>query len=380
MSKRIFPGKESFNTYDGTVWTWNGQITSQDPDVNVMVRKSYGEKTGVNTPNFAKVVDQDGILPLNAYNRWDVVSQRSPVRANLAHTDEYGTATLSFSSMPSWRLASASQRLTNVPNPFDGVNTDALVLAAMADILPNLDALTTALEARQTLQMVLGARTDAKQLIREALRGGKHTVKAASNAWLAWRYGWEQLGRDVANVAELLRNPIMPIVVTGQSGRSVENSTTYDELVYLDSITEHWESGSFDLEGSVRARVLAKWSARTLNAIADPAISAWETVPYSFVADWFINVGDVLAAWKVKASTDALYASLGSKFTLTHNSQREITTVNGWSGSCVSTASEVFTQKWRAPTGIPSLVPAVTVNLTSKRIIDAAALLSKRIF
>jgi hypothetical protein len=173
---------------------------------------------------------------------------------------------------------------------WEGVNTDALIIAAMADILPSLDALTTAVEARQTIKMVVNARSEAKRLIREALRGGKHTVKAASDAWLAWRYGWEQLGRDVANCYDLIKEPTMPLVVTGQAGESRSSSETIPAK--SGGTAEYWNptySVAITRDTSIRARVIAKWRVETLNAIADPAITAWETVPYSFVADWFFK-------------------------------------------------------------------------------------------
>jgi hypothetical protein len=271
--------------------------------------------------------------------------------------------------------------IQNPPEPWSGVNTDALLIAAMADMLPDLDALTTALEARQTIDMVVHARRDAKALIREALRGGFHTVKAASDAWLAWRYGWQQLVRDIQNVHELLLRPIQSLVVEGRSGESFSDSNTVEQP-FLWSTSEGFYYWIVNSDISVRANAVGVLRGETLNLIANPAISFWETIPYSFVADWFVNVGDVLAAWKVRTSMSRLYLSLGSKVTIT---VRGGVTVTGpgldpkSSASFDASSEERYTSLERVPASAPSLVPSIDVNLTSQRITDAAALLSKRI-
>jgi len=344
-----------------------------------------GHYHGARTPNYHSRVKSGAMLPLNYYNRWDYEMSRDLVSGTAVC--DCGGGKVHTAVMTNW-LGPVSnyldpENLSNkIPNPWDGVNTDALILAAMADILPDLDALTTAIEARQTIRMVVNARRDAKKLILEALRGGKHTAKAAADAWLAWRYGWEQLGRDIENCYELLKEPYMSLVVTGQSGEDVSRSEDLPE-----GDQQYWEHGAHyygDLthDISVRARVIAKWRGQTLSALADPAISFWETVPYSFVADWFVNVGDVLGAWKVRNSVSSIYASLGHKTTSVAFSHRDFTeglcdNITVPSGGSVS--REKFTWKQRFPASIPSLVPSFTVRLTSKRIADAAALLSKRI-
>jgi hypothetical protein len=230
--------------------------------------------------------------------------------------------------------------------------------------------------------MVLNARSDAKRLIRQALRGGLYTVKAASDAWMAWRYGWQQLGRDVANVYDFITKPITSYVVEGRSGTSIDGSFTY-----IDGLT--WQSVALDLihvydyDISYRANVVGVMKAETLNYLANPAITAWETVPYSFVADWFINVGDVLGAWKAKASFSRFHCSLGRKLSLTVDGytqnirQGSSAAFTGQSGGWSST--ERYESRTRVPASMPSLVPSISVDLNSKRILDAAAICAKRI-
>jgi hypothetical protein len=318
------------------------------------------------------------MLPLNGYRRWDY-QMRNPLvslSAQCCPQYEYNGVLNNV-----WAEPRLDPEVPGFSFPdWEGVDDRALVIAAIADVLPNLDALTTAVESRQTIRMVLKARNDAKSLIREALRGGKHTVKAASDAWLAWRYGWQQLGYDCQNVRDFIVTPTTPLVLSGQSGISVPSLevASGDFGSTSDRFSTYTDRLEWDV--SYRARVLAKFRYSTLNAVMDVPLTAWELVPYSFVADWFVNIGDCLAAWKVRRTCERMYASLGHKATgqRTHTVEQTPAT-NCSSFSFRPSYHETVSLKTRMPTGIPELVPSITVNLTSPRITDAAALLAKRI-
>jgi hypothetical protein len=249
----------------------------------------------------------------------------------------------------------------------------------MADALPDLDALTTAIEMGETIDMILNARAEAKRLIHEALRGGKHTVKAAADAWLAWRYGWNTLAMDIQAAHELLLNPITFLVISGRSGTTVKSS-------HSEVIDSHWanlayrSNHEFSYDASYRAKFVARLKVSTLNVVVDPAISLWESFPV--VADWFVNVGDVLAAWNVRRRCESVSFSISRKVTANHtgtvtDAWPKISTFTDLAFSGTSTEKAVLLE--RLPMSPPILVPSIDVNLTGKRIADAAALLAKRI-
>lgn len=352
---------------------------------DLVVKRHKGMKTGNNTFDFHEKVKSGGLLPPQWYHRWDyrmdlepgVLDARYPCAG--AGGDAYDEGP-GICRAPTVLWDGSGPLLPNDFLPWGNVNTNALLLAAMADILPDLDALTTAVEARKTLSMVRKAHSDAKRLIRTALKGGKHTVKAASEAWLAWRYGWRQLGFDCQNIASLLENPFQSYVVSGQSGESLDytNSTTTDDSSWLfdSSSTTTWTG-----DQSVRARVLGVWNGHTLRAIADPAITWWEATAFSFVADWFVNIGDLLAAWKVLCNLERLHCSLGYYYTLKASSVRSGTLKSPYLGEGFeSLRDETYVAKCRVPASSPTFVPSFNVNLTTSRCLDLAALLSKRIF
>lgn len=383
MSTRTFDEPDTIETRG---WTTDTCVSGTQEHVVVYNR---GYKTSRDTPDYHKRLKAGEILPLNAYQRVDRGGERtggySCVIDDYYWSGCHGmTVTNTHPLIPFLGHDGDNVKSFGLDLPvWDDVDTDALLIRAISNMLPDLDALTTAIEARQTFQMVTQVRRTAKDLIREALRGGKHTVKAAADAWLAWRYGWEQLGRDIENVHDFLLVPHQALVVDGRAGESITTLGTHEG-----SLTQ-WQSASFKPEyqyeesASFRASAVGMWRCETLNYLADPAISIWESVPYSFVADWFVNVGDVLGAWKVTRSLSRLYTSLSLKSELRIDGK--ITEINpGSSSKYVSHSGGATSREWyntrqRLPGYVPILVPSITVNLTSKRIADAAALLSKRI-
>lgn len=381
-SSRDYSRPDTMHPISVVLWDDEGITTPYYVATERLASRQTGHYTGARTPHYVKVRKEGKMLPLNSYSRSDYRAT-THVGSRTWENLETGHGGMNPQvSYLTWLMLSESEATESLDglDPFEGVNTDALVIAAMADILPDLDALTTAVEMRQTVDMVVNVRNDARRLIQTALRGGKHTVKAASDAWLAWRYGWEQLGRDVANCYDLLKDPITHLVVTGQSGLSKTSSPSRSGIIRGARAEGHFDlSYQANIDHSVRARVIARWDSRTLNAIADPAITMWETIPYSFVADWFVNVGDVLAAWKVQNNCSTIAASLGWKSTIDVLTTERCVPSADFSHSGQWGWSESYRSRGRVPVSIPSLVPSFTVNLTSKRIIDAAALLSKRI-
>lgn len=126
---------------------------------------------------------------------------------------------------------------------------------------------------------------------------GQRALDYATQKWLEYRYGWTPLVNSVYsafdNLAMQASNAIIPIVarsgsksnssrVISLSGNSfgsypVEETTHRSARVLL--------SYNFDVGGMSR---VGDWT--SLN----PATIAWELLPFSFVADWFVSIGDSL--------------------------------------------------------------------------------------
>lgn len=368
-------------TLDGLVWTER-------------IRGAYSASL---TPNFTALQKAKKFLPPQPYNRHDYRAKRyggSATVRNVAHwCSPRGTQTHSHPHVypPELFSVNSSDDAVGLPSviPLGNPNWNALLVEAISNTLPELDVLTMAAEAGQTADMVIKARKKAKDLIFEALRGGKHTAKAASTAWLQWRYGWQQLGYDIQNVTKLLKEPIRPKFIEGRAGESYVDSGTISTPVVWDyswvgpgnradaRIDVNW-----NVDASYRANVYVQTRYRSLNAFADIPLTIWEKIPYSFVADWFVNIGNLLAAWRVLRTCDVLATSLGTKLRAEATSQFQFTGVAGehmLSATGGGSVHEIFDGKSRSPGWIPNLIPSLTVKLTNERIADAVALLATRI-
>lgn len=124
--------------------------------------------------------------------------------------------------------------------------------------------------------------------------------KTPAQAWLAYRYGVKPLVSSVVDVALQARKlHLPPKRITCRDSMKVQ---------YNDTLTANPTIGAFRMSVittrvhkiSIRATILNEVH---LNRMNEYGLSAkqlitlpWELVPYSFVVDWFVNVGDFLNA------------------------------------------------------------------------------------
>lgn len=120
-----------------------------------------------------------------------------------------------------------------------------------------------------------------------------------SNYWLEYAYGWRPLLQDIYGAAELIANTYevnRPSVVTGVGKASASyprkaiSRIDYNSFEYAVSKVE--AKAKFIIGYRVDDNAAALMSS---TGITDPALLAWELLPYSFVMDWFVPVGTFLS-------------------------------------------------------------------------------------
>lgn len=120
----------------------------------------------------------------------------------------------------------------------------------------------------------------------------------ASSLWLETYFGWLPAIGDVYDSLEVLSDPIRnPVSVVGRS-----SSQSADHFVDARYGSSGQELGTL-MYGNVtkRSNYYAKVEVLNQNlflanrmGLVNPFSVAWELVPFSFVADWFTNVGQIL--------------------------------------------------------------------------------------
>lgn len=274
---------------------------------------------------------------------------------------------------------------------------------------PRTLSLVTAIELPKTLRLLTStartlamlylavrrgrAKDVAERLLGKSFKKGsvpKSTKDGVLSRWLEWRYGWGPLMMDISGTLEALDAALSTALRHTARGYSSQSSTqewvsplryspggvgTYDfRFVQNDMVT-------------VRAYVLYQADVK-YQKIHDFgfhafASTAWEILPFSFVADWFIPIGKWIQAIEPKLGV----VTLASGYTLTRETilqrmvnsyaappndshdYRESATLVGF------TDTFVRRDKSRAvPLGIP-MFPQISVKLNAKRVMDAIALL-----
>lgn len=285
---------------------------------------------------------------------------------------------------PSW--------LIDVNNLTTLALTEAYANVAPADI----QSMVSIAEMRKTIGMIRKPLASMQRIYDTATRrrrGRSDVGNDASSTWLEVRYGWLPLMYDVEGVLKAISRDYSERYVArgSQSG-----GTTSSETRKRSGLLTHYDFDIIELREEsvqVRAGVLyahdlkiqeySKYGA-TLSQV--PA-AAWELIPFSFVVDWFANVGDFVGAIIPQAGTSTLAAwtsvkreqvwtrtisnfklgsSLSGSYTLSANP-------NGHWDRCVYNYYHRQTRS-RSDIGL-----RFDLNLTDKRVVDALALLTQRL-
>lgn len=182
------------------------------------------------------------------------------------------------------------------------------------------DLLTSAVEWRSSLDMITSRAKQLGEIYLTIRRGdfGKaaslmglvsHRRKSvekrlkkrrrldATEVWLEYWMGWAPMIGDIGNALEVIIRP--PPLNQGFSV-SVKVSSKYVNTIGIPS-DRTYRVEKCDLNGRLSAYgkyKIVNHNLNTLNQLGliNPARTAWNVVPFSFIVDWFSNVGQVLGS------------------------------------------------------------------------------------
>lgn len=142
-------------------------------------------------------------------------------------------------------------------------------------------------------------------------RGG--WSKATANAWLEYQYGIKPAMSDLSGAYDALKN----------RSKSLEPSVTIrarhrEQETYLSSSGGVSYSDSYTREDKATAIVfynnLTLLQSLGQFGFTNPAALAWELIPFSFVVDWFLSIGDFLASLDNCLYVSQIYAFQTKRF------------------------------------------------------------------
>lgn len=265
-----------------------------------------------NTANYSTVPKD--LLPVNSYTD----SMRKPSQVfgtEIRFTKPNGptiTNTICYSTLAAM-LARHDElsAFTAVVERSDSAMENEVKLATylkVADAKTNLGVALA--EAHKTSDLILSSARRIDRAYRSFRRGDFRRVAQELNIspnrvhknWLEYKYGWMPVLMDVKNGAEFFAQQHM-----GRSPRFVAQTKVSSSVKrVVKTIDESYSLGSYYVETGLaekvyRCKIWCELTNPHLSAIqqlglTNPALVAWELIPYSFVFDWFISVGDWLTA------------------------------------------------------------------------------------
>lgn len=246
---------------------------------------------------------------------------------------------------------------------------------------------------RETSQKVLNAARKKKRL-------GENLGEAFSNAWLEGRYGVRPLVYDMMDIHEAYNRVTQGVESPLSRGWAQEEvSPNHASNVGQTTAYAYARGGSFDsptLQSYSGRGTAMQWIAllskeRRLRATVgvsvttrvatqfDLAVTAWEIVPYSFIADWFINICDLIAAWSPFATGYFRYATFTDEVIFTRTATTLPVWVNpgsGWTSVVTGQPSQLSFIETKLARTLETPSPSLQfrVNLNASKIVDLIAL------
>lgn len=339
--------------------------------------------------------------------------QKLPYRKTLPMSDVQMSYTSEFVSwaMPGYRANGVPSMNFSEANWLSSVPSAPLSQAQLACLekVPQstFNAPVFTAEAGKTIEMIFeSARTLAtaykavrKGKVRDACRAlGIGKPKGASGDWLAYRYGWMPLLSDVKSAAEAAAYHWFEGEPPVSVYKRITQESVVNRLQYSLSSSNAprvYFSNGYELIGNSYSTYLVEARAgltlqskssvfQTLEqfGLLNPAVVAWELVPFSFVADWFVGIGDYLASRTALAGWSVLdgWSSTLRSGTFDVRAGNRATggqIVTGITPRGVATIRKYDRLVWD---GSPPSWPVVNVNLNLNRVADAASLIRQVFF
>lgn len=259
--------------------------------------------------------------------------------------------------------------------------TNAAIASAKSEAF---DALTAFAEVSKSVGMVSTrirktfdfADKAAKKASRE--RGFRRQAEVFNSAWLEFRYGWRPLIHEIGNACEQFLERKYSI---NRCGSSAEES--------IDGNTSKNTTSAFDIWTGTSVRSGTRTYRGFALAVGNfgdapefrPIQTAWELVPFSFVVDWFFDVGSYLSAITpipgvdIRASGYSIKDSYTTEYTVTG-----ITNPSQTTHTLSVSSPESRTVRYESYSRVPhsSFIPAFYPRLSTLKAVDIASLVFQR--
>lgn len=140
----------------------------------------------------------------------------------------------------------------------------------------------------------------SREILRFNRHYGQHAFEAVGSTWLAWKYGWSPFMADLRNAVNTLMDTVeVPVRTEGR----VKGSHTLEQTVTAPFTVQVSPLIVVTRTTFVQESLRGTWRFAPNSVdlpsrfgLTNPLEIAWELIPLSFVADWFLPIGSYLSA------------------------------------------------------------------------------------
>jgi hypothetical protein len=252
------------------------------------------------------------------------------------------------------------------------------------------DVATFAAEAHKTHEMVAHRLRSINRIAERIAHRARKSAKSPAEAykrfsqyWLEGRFGWRPAVSDCENAAQALSETNIYNALIRKSGL-VERPDTISRTLVIPSATETtYIDETLEVSYKYRGKCYGKvFEPRLARFGMNPAGVLWELQPYSFVADWVVDIGGYIKSLTpILTGIDIIGVSSSFRMQVVRRQQIQWqwdvdpTTFGGFFG--IETKVEI-NQYTRNPTTVP-LVPHINLRMNAGKWTDLAALAAQGI-
>lgn len=345
------------------------------------------------TPGFTSLLKCGKFLPINPVDINTTIETR--YAGDGSHYSSYiGGCYRTQNTGPSW--GDGAGWLMEIP-PYDSSLMNAASTSAIAEAKAGVfDALTWLAELKELRRLF---RAQTQRLNGVALKQARKAWKQAGNSkkarkrlrsragvageifaglWLEARFAWRPLVFSVEDgLAAFYKEFDKSLYVVGSS-QQVEELNLEDDLLEIRSCSlgDRYTTETIIGTRTYRSKAYAEVVNSTLARFQqDPLVTTWELIPYSFVSDYFFNIGDYLQAISPFSGAKLRGESTSIKTSVVHQRFYDTTwgCVNQNEGSHQGTSVKREIEHYYR---FPGSGPAIEWNpkLTLPRVTDLVAL------
>lgn len=338
------------------------------------------------TPGFFSIIRKGGILPNNGALISDITETRVPCGLATHSSSFTGGCYRVKSEGPAW---SYLLPLVQWPADYDMDKVNLVSQQSQAKARAAIfDALTTLAEMPQTSRLLGNAWGRVNNFaMRSAsfarrFRSPGSAVRAFNEKWLEYRYGWlpaiyaAEDALKAYNESQNERKFISEKATMAENINLNDTKTTITPLIVGGVGTQVLTQT--DVVTGTRRYTGAAWGPATGSvrkyAGFDPILTAWELVPYSFVADWFLNVGTWVNSWSPFSPVDLKGGSCSVTDDYEEHQTWEISYTGGHQGQTGLIETIRSVQLYSRFGITPGLAPVWNPRITPARVLDLFAL------